>query len=97
MIYVYGGGCSGARRRASAGCGAPVREATARFGVHKSLVSKWAAQEVALRRAVLDDGTTPPTTTTLTPTTTLRVCKTAVSKKRPVLRLKVTVSVMTHH
>ena len=46
------------RRKAEGECDAPVREAAARFGVHKSLVSKWAAQEVALRRAVLCDGTT---------------------------------------
>ena len=40
------------RRKAEGECDAPVREAAARFGVHKSLVSKWAAQEAALRRAV---------------------------------------------
>ena len=44
------------RRKAEGRCDAPMREAAARFGVHKSLVSKWAAQEAALRRAVACDG-----------------------------------------
>ena len=48
------------RRKAEGECDAPVREAAARFGVHKSLVSKWAAQEAALRRAVERDGTAAP-------------------------------------
>ena len=40
------------RRKAEGRCDAPVREAATRFGVHKSLVSKWAAMEAALRRVV---------------------------------------------
>ena len=48
------------RRKAEGRCDAPLREAAARFGVHKSLVCKWAAQEAALRRAVERDGTAAP-------------------------------------
>ena len=48
------------RRKAEGECGAPVRETAARFGVHKSLVCKWAAQEAALRRAVACDAMAVP-------------------------------------
>ena len=48
------------RRKAGGRCDAPIREAAARFGVHKSLVSKWAAQEAALRRAVACDAMAAP-------------------------------------
>eukprot|EP00966_Prymnesium_polylepis_P203692 4719132-Prymnesium_polylepis.3 len=40
------------RRKREGHCCAPIREAAERFGVHKSLVSKWAAQEADIRCTV---------------------------------------------
>ena len=40
------------RQKASGHCCAPLQETAKQFNVHKSLVSKWAAQEDELRRVV---------------------------------------------
>ena len=38
------------KQKAQGRCCAPIREVAERFGVHKSLVSKWAADEARIRQ-----------------------------------------------